>query len=416
MREAFLADICECPSDDAPRLIFADWLEEHGDPEWARFIRLQCRLACLATDGPQRALLMAQERGMWEEFGERLWETLPELPDLAWNASDDSCELAFERGFAGQAFVDTLATLRQHKGLFRTLAPVCHVHIECLEPAEAESLGGPDDPPGLVRLSLGHHVGVDLLRAVAASTLARRLESLELCNVHLPPQAVVFLVAEPAFAGLRRLDLSGNLLFSVEGVAEALAEPNALAGLADLSLESSRLADQDACILASSPRLLRLERLELWSNRIGEAGIRAFVEGPDRPRLTHFSLGSNKLGDGGAQALASWPGLQRFRRIELANNEVSPAFIEALAREGVLDEVAFLRLIECGPDRDEAVLWPAHLSVYNNGLTEKGVAALLRSPHRGPLDHLELWSKALAGDRAAHPRLRNFFKGDSRVC
>ena len=38
---AFLRDVIENPDDDAPRLIFADWLEDHGDPERAEFIRLQ---------------------------------------------------------------------------------------------------------------------------------------------------------------------------------------------------------------------------------------------------------------------------------------------------------------------------------------------------------------------------------------
>ena len=38
---AFLADILADPSDDAPRLIFADWLEDGGRPERAELIRLQ---------------------------------------------------------------------------------------------------------------------------------------------------------------------------------------------------------------------------------------------------------------------------------------------------------------------------------------------------------------------------------------
>ena len=42
--EAFLADIVEHPDDDAPRLVYADWLEDHGDPERAEFIRTQCEL------------------------------------------------------------------------------------------------------------------------------------------------------------------------------------------------------------------------------------------------------------------------------------------------------------------------------------------------------------------------------------
>jgi uncharacterized protein (TIGR02996 family) len=29
--QAFLAEIADNPADDAPRLIFADWLEERGD-------------------------------------------------------------------------------------------------------------------------------------------------------------------------------------------------------------------------------------------------------------------------------------------------------------------------------------------------------------------------------------------------
>jgi uncharacterized protein (TIGR02996 family) len=41
IRAAFLADIVEHPECDATRLIFADWLEDHGEPHAARFIRGQ---------------------------------------------------------------------------------------------------------------------------------------------------------------------------------------------------------------------------------------------------------------------------------------------------------------------------------------------------------------------------------------
>ncbi len=43
----FLADIIEHPADDTPRLIYADWLDEHGQAERAEFIRVQCELAKL---------------------------------------------------------------------------------------------------------------------------------------------------------------------------------------------------------------------------------------------------------------------------------------------------------------------------------------------------------------------------------
>jgi uncharacterized protein (TIGR02996 family) len=52
------------PHDDAPRLILADWLEEHGQPERAEFIRVQCELAW--TDDPalrrREAELLAAHR------------------------------------------------------------------------------------------------------------------------------------------------------------------------------------------------------------------------------------------------------------------------------------------------------------------------------------------------------------------
>ncbi len=41
----FLRMIAENPDDDAPRLVFADWLDEHDMPERAEFIRLQIELA-----------------------------------------------------------------------------------------------------------------------------------------------------------------------------------------------------------------------------------------------------------------------------------------------------------------------------------------------------------------------------------
>lgn len=79
---AFLADICEYPDDDASQLIFADWLDEHGQPERGEFIRVQCELArveqrhrheCTSTikRGMESAKLKRRERELldrWVEY------------------------------------------------------------------------------------------------------------------------------------------------------------------------------------------------------------------------------------------------------------------------------------------------------------------------------------------------------------
>jgi uncharacterized protein (TIGR02996 family) len=70
-QQAFLRAIAETPDDDAPRLVYADWLEEHGDPDRAEFIRVQCRLAereraadvIFGDPDEERARLLANANG-----------------------------------------------------------------------------------------------------------------------------------------------------------------------------------------------------------------------------------------------------------------------------------------------------------------------------------------------------------------
>ena len=49
---AFLAAVRAAPDDDLPRLVYADWLDEHGEADRAEFIRVQCELAGLACEVP----------------------------------------------------------------------------------------------------------------------------------------------------------------------------------------------------------------------------------------------------------------------------------------------------------------------------------------------------------------------------
>ena len=44
-REAFLRAIFADPDNDMPRLVFADWLDDQGESDWAELIRLQCEIA-----------------------------------------------------------------------------------------------------------------------------------------------------------------------------------------------------------------------------------------------------------------------------------------------------------------------------------------------------------------------------------
>ena len=57
---ALLQMILEEPDDDAPRLVYADWLEEHGDPR-GEFIQVQCALAGMSENDDRRWGLEVRE-------------------------------------------------------------------------------------------------------------------------------------------------------------------------------------------------------------------------------------------------------------------------------------------------------------------------------------------------------------------
>jgi type VI secretion system protein ImpC len=68
LSEGFLQAIWERPDDDAPRLAYADWLAERGDPQ-AEFIRIQIDLTRGDRDRHQELGLRRRERELLERFG-----------------------------------------------------------------------------------------------------------------------------------------------------------------------------------------------------------------------------------------------------------------------------------------------------------------------------------------------------------
>lgn len=116
---ALLAAIRAAPDDDAPRLIYADWLEEHGQPERAEFIRVQCELA--RNDSPT--------------LRQREAELMTEHHDVfAGPLAAPGLRFRFRRGFV-TAFGHTgLFASDDHKWIFRFLPDSSvYDHIEQLD-------------------------------------------------------------------------------------------------------------------------------------------------------------------------------------------------------------------------------------------------------------------------------------------
>ena len=49
--DAFLAAIADRPADDTPRLVYADWLDDHGHPDRAAYLRAAVDMASRCGDG-----------------------------------------------------------------------------------------------------------------------------------------------------------------------------------------------------------------------------------------------------------------------------------------------------------------------------------------------------------------------------
>ena len=67
---AFLNGIRMVPEDDIARLVYADFVEEEGDPARGEFIRVQVALARTPESEPARRTLEDREHALLAEYGE----------------------------------------------------------------------------------------------------------------------------------------------------------------------------------------------------------------------------------------------------------------------------------------------------------------------------------------------------------
>lgn len=138
-REALLQGVLDAPDDDAPRLVFADWLEEQGETQRAELIRVQCRIAYLEAEGAGRLLsplldleyvpLKRRERELLK--GHRLTWLPPACMALESQRAGDACQ--WHRGFV-ESVSCTLAAWLEHGPAVVQCQPVREVRATDREP------------------------------------------------------------------------------------------------------------------------------------------------------------------------------------------------------------------------------------------------------------------------------------------
>jgi uncharacterized protein (TIGR02996 family) len=293
---SFLEAICTDPEDDGPRLVYADWLDEHGQPDRADFIRVQITLARMAQDDTRRAELEAREKELRRR--NHSWWRGPNVPD--WLRAQGRIK-GFDRGFWESVEIDPLFE-------FGTRPVTRHggIHLRANDqPVTAEQLREALSLNPFRRLTL-NAATADVARAVAAAPHAASLRSLALIGAGMhgciqDARAVAALAASPHLARLDALHLDAHPVG--DDAARAFARGK-IRGLTHLAMSACWLEDSGVAALAESPVVAGLRVLDLSYNCFGEAGARALIESPHLTHLTRlYTNWQHDLGDGAHQML-----------------------------------------------------------------------------------------------------------------
>jgi uncharacterized protein (TIGR02996 family) len=396
-RHDLLRAILASPDDDALRLVYADWLEEHGEAEYARFIRSQVETArvpewhpawvranCIDRTvgwpngiqvphlrlprgldwlgGPYRRGLPAAVccRGMEhllrhadEVFALAPVEELELGPENTWDRLDLAPVVTSPWFARIRRLTVVLATL--DRGSITALQTSPHAAnltdldvITCTFPDALADLFAPPLVARLRRLAV--HVrdeDADLAGLVRGAGGPHRLRSLRLTagrNHDRPRQLIgTGVFAAPLLRGLSELDLSDNLL-GPDGTHELEASP-IVEGLESLSLNWTRIGPGEVAALANSPRLAGLQRLELANNGLPRNAATVLAGSPHLAGLRVLNLEKNQLDDRAASALAASRHLGGLIFLDLSFNQVGDRGAQALIDSPLADGLVFLRLV-----------------------------------------------------------------------
>jgi uncharacterized protein (TIGR02996 family) len=146
-QQAFIETILAAPADDAPRLVYADWLEEHGDGARAEFIRVQCRVVGMEppsgsfTGEPGRAEFDRLRRREQELLDAHAHVWLSDLPPGMRPLLPDAVYRTFRRGFV-ESVTCTAAGWLAHGPAVVAAQPVARVALGDRRPYHAAGTGG----------------------------------------------------------------------------------------------------------------------------------------------------------------------------------------------------------------------------------------------------------------------------------
>ncbi|MCW5805882.1 MAG: TIGR02996 domain-containing protein [Deltaproteobacteria bacterium] len=322
--------------DDAPRLVYADWLAERGDPR-GELIQLQVAVDGMLEEDERRKPTEKRLKALLEEHGESWLGRLVEL-------RRHGMHFAFERGVIG-AIAAPIQVLVQHA------AKICEVAPLLTRVAIIANAG--HDAAALARTPLAPRIRSLAITGAGTPRLTGldRLELPELRRLELEAIAVgpddLALLASPHLAAVRLQNcrlLKGvvEAFARVRGPLRRLELPACHLGprlgelvgagcrhLAELVLPGNELGPTG--VAALRPALATVEHLDLRGNELAPEHLPLVLDEAVIPRVKALLLGGNPLGDAAVTAIVAYPGSRRLTRLHLGDAGVTSLGGRALA-------------------------------------------------------------------------------------
>jgi uncharacterized protein (TIGR02996 family) len=261
--KALLRGVIAEPDDDAPRLVYADWLDESGDADRAEFVRLQLRLARMDPGDPARPAGLARERELLAARAGAWLKPFVRWLHAPWKGlTPNRPRWAFRRGFLEHVTLDVEGFEKHAKSLLNA-APVREAWFPDCEGDDLEALG---EVPALARLRALDLTGTTFTEGTAEFLYSPHLAGLKrldfYCEVHdegMGDEVWRALLGSDSLAGLEELLLTTMPMWTE--VFEFVAENTRLPGLRRLGLEGVAIDDLEARLLAGSKNLAAVETL-----------------------------------------------------------------------------------------------------------------------------------------------------------
>ncbi len=310
--------IAQAPQDDAPRLVYADWLLEHGFG-FGEYIQVSCEIAPVDYNDARYDGLRAKLEKLEKKHAKAWLE--PIRPFIrSWS---------FERGLLSRVTCDAALFIEAAEAIAQR-GPRAYIELTGLKKKDIAALAKtPLGAFGHVNLS-SQRIDDHGMALIAASSTIAGAPSWDLGYNAFGDDGLVSLATSPHFASVETLRMSAfKLQFTARGIGALLASPH-LGKLRELAVSVDSPRD------AFAECTLSLESLSLVVGAFTNAHAEALASAPSLAKLTYLAIqqsGNTPLeldDDGVKHLLAKMPQLRQFSS-SITLSKATLALIESRA-------------------------------------------------------------------------------------